>query len=88
VFVHTPIIVIAERLTGEQQSPTAARRVVRARLAANTAQLLGERRRADLVIEGTAERRVQVQRFLAFHADRAAVASTTRTPHVAERGRA
>jgi hypothetical protein len=80
VFVRTPLTVIAERLTGERLASTAARRIVRARLAANTAQLLGERRRADLVVDGTAERRAQVQRFLAFHADGAAVASSSRTP--------
>ncbi len=79
VFVRTPLTVVAERLTGERLAPMAARRLIRARLAANTARLLHERRRADLMIDGTAERRAQVQQYLAFHADRAAVASSRRT---------
>ena len=80
VFVRTPLTVIAERLTGERLSPPAARRMVRARLASNTARLLGERRRADLVVDGTAERRVQVQRFLALHASRTALTAHRDAP--------
>ena len=77
VFVRTPVVTIAERLTGERLAPTAARAVVRTRLAANTAQILRVRRRADVVLDGTAERPVQLQQFLAFHAGRAARQRTT-----------
>ena len=72
VFVRTPLTVVAERLTGQRLSPAAARDVVRTRLAANTARILCARHRADWVVDGTAERPVQVQQFLAFHAGRAA----------------
>ena len=83
VFVRTPLTVVAERLTGERSAPAAARDVVRTRLAANAAQILRARRRADVVVDGTAERRAQVQQYLAFHADHVARRVEPARPSVA-----
>jgi hypothetical protein len=68
VFVRTPLAVVAERLIGHRVERRAAGGVVRARLASNTAAILRERRRADVIIDGTADRNRQVRRFLEGHA--------------------
>jgi hypothetical protein len=70
VFVRTPLEVVAERLTGVRVARRAARGLVRARLAPNTAAVLRERRRADLIVDGTADRPSQVRQFLDAHAAR------------------
>ena len=68
VFVQTPLSVVAERLGGHPAPRRAARAFVRARLAPNTAALLRERRRAHTIVDGTADRAVQVRSFLDAHA--------------------
>ncbi len=70
VFVRTPLVVVAERITGRRADRRAARALVRARLSPNTAALLRERRWADVIIDGTADRPAQVRRFLDVHAAR------------------
>jgi hypothetical protein len=68
VFVRTPLAVVAERLTGLPHDRRAARAVVRARLAPNTAALLRARHQAEAVVDGTARRAEQVRSFLDAHA--------------------
>ena len=70
VLVRTPLDVVAERLTGHRVGRRAARALVRARLAPNTAAILREGRRADLIVDGTADRPSQVRQFLTAHAAR------------------
>jgi hypothetical protein len=64
VFVRTPLVVVAERLTGQRVARRAARALVRSGLAPNTAAVLREYRRADVIIDGTADRDARVQHFL------------------------
>jgi len=45
----------------------AAGALVHSRLAANTARILHTAGRADLIVDGTAERSAQVRCFLGFH---------------------
>jgi uridine kinase len=70
VFVQTPEVVVAERLAGVTIDPEKANAFIRERMASNVDAILSDARTADLIIDGTAERRVQIQSFLVFRASR------------------
>lgn len=70
VFVQTPEVVVAERLVGATIDPEKASAFIRERLAPNVDAILSQAHSADLIIDGTAEQRVQIQSFLAFRASR------------------
>jgi uridine kinase len=68
VFVETPDDVVATRLTSRRVAPHEARAVLHSLLAPNTPMIRRAVHAADLVIDGTAARPVQVRRFLDAHA--------------------
>jgi RNase adaptor protein for sRNA GlmZ degradation len=68
VFVETPDEVVAERLTSRRVAPEQARAVLHDQLAPNTPTIRRDAQAADLIIDGTAARPVQVRRFLDAHA--------------------
>jgi uridine kinase len=64
VFVQTPEVVVAERLARVTIDPEKASAFIRERLASNVDAILGQAHTADVIIDGTVERRVQVRNFL------------------------
>ena len=68
VFVETGEEVVAERLTGRRVDRLRAGVLIRERLAANIDVILGQACIADWIIDGTADRRTQVHRFLTCYA--------------------
>ena len=70
VYVETPDVVVAERLTHTRVDPAQATRVLSERLARNLEYVRSRLACADLVIDGTADSSGQVARFFEFGAAR------------------
>lgn len=66
MFVETPDVIVTERLLRVRVDPGRATAILNERLAPNLASIRSQRARANLIIDGTANRSNQVARFSDF----------------------